>query len=385
MKITDIRVDIIGDGVDVNPDKGGVEPLAVIRMDTDEGLVGYAESFRVPLGVAMAVMHGKESFFGQFLVGEELTHPERLWQKLYDSILHYNRRGWALMCLGALDIAVWDLYGKKLNQPVYELLGGAQRGYFQTPESNPAIEVVPYCTIVSEEWDNDAMIESQVERALILKEKGYRGFKVEPMMSSVQNIIELATRARDALGSDLMLAVDVGYRFNDVEACKRICQELEELDIYFFETPFPVDSFDPYARLAERTTVPLAMGEHAVSRWELQHMIDYGKVQIVQPYMNTCGGITEAKRIVEIAQSRGALVIPGNWSTQILGAATVHLALYSAITPYVEFAPAEVFDSPLRQKIQDLGHSVVNGGIQRPECAGLGIELPQELIDEYRL
>ncbi|MBV7335086.1 mandelate racemase/muconate lactonizing enzyme family protein [Chloroflexi bacterium TSY] len=356
-----------------------------IRVDTDEGLIGYSESFRVPPGVAMAVMHGSDSFLGRFLIGEELTHPERLWQKLYDSIMHYNRRGWALMCLGALDIAVWDLYGKKLNQPVYELLGGAQRGYFQTPESNPVIEVVPYCTIVSDQWDSEAMVESQVERALILKEKGYRAFKVEPMMSSVKNILELATRARDALGPDLMLAVDVGYRFNDVQVCKRICRVLEELDVYFFETPFPVDSFDPYARLAESTSIPLAMGEHAVSRWELQHMIDYGKVHVVQPYMNTCGGITEAKRIVEIAQSRGALVIPGNWSTQILGAATVHLALYSTITPYIEFAPAEVFDSPLRQKIQDLGHPVVNGAIQTPSRPGIGIELHQDLIDQYRL
>lgn len=172
-----------------------------------------------------------------------------------------------------------------------------------------------------------------------------------------------------------------------MQVCKRICRVLEELDIdiYFFETPFPVDSFEPYSRLVKSTSVPLSMGEHPVSRWELQHMIDYGQVSVVQPYMNTCGGITEAKRIVEIAQSQGALVIPGNRSTQILGTATVHLTLYSTITPYVEFAPAEVFHSPLRQEIQDLGHSVVNGTIQIPTRPRIGIELHQELIDEFRL
>ena len=114
-------------------------------------------------------------------------------------------------------------------------------------------------------------------------------------------------------------------------------------------------------------------------------MIDYGKVQIIQPYMNTCGGLTEAKRIVDMAQGRGALVVPGNWSTQILGAATVQLALYSAITPYIEFAPAEIFDSPLRQELQELGHPVVDGAIQMPSRPGIGIEVPQGLIDEYRL
>ena len=114
-------------------------------------------------------------------------------------------------------------------------------------------------------------------------------------------------------------------------------------------------------------------------------MIDYGRVGVVQPYMNTCGGITEAKRIVEIARSRGALVIPGNWSTQILGAATVHLALYSSITPYIEFAAAEVFDSPLRQQLQDLGDPVENGAIQVPTRPGIGIDVPQELIDDFKL
>ncbi len=385
MKITDITVDIIGDGDHINPDKGGVEPLALVRMHTDEGLVGFAESFRVPPGVARAVMHGKDSFLGKQLVGEQVTHPERLWQKMYDSIMHYNRRGWAMMCLGALDIALWDLYGKQCDQPVYELLGGAQRCYFQTPESQPTIEVVPYCTIVSDQWDNDYMIENQIERGLKLQELGYRAFKVEPMMSTVDHIIELATKARDALGPDATLAVDVGYRFNDVQTCVKICKVLEELDIYFFETPFPVDTFEPYAKLAAQTTVPLAMGEHAVSRWECLHMIEHGHLAVVQPYMNTVGGLTEAKRIVEQAKDRGALVIPGNWSTQILGAATVHLAAYSPITPFVEFAAAEVFDSPLRAAIQDLGHPVAGGAIQLPTKPGIGIEIPDELIKQYTL
>ena len=385
MIITDIRVDIIGDDAHVNPDKGGVEPLAIVRIETNEGLVGYAESFRVPPGVARAVMLGRDSFLGKQLIGQTLTHPERLWQRMYDSIMHYNRRGWAMMCLGALDIAIWDLYGQQQNQPVFELLGGYQRCYFQTPESFATAEVVPYCTIVSDQWDNRFMIESQIERGLELQQRGYRAFKVEPMMSTVAHIIELATKAREALGAKAMLAVDVGYRFNDVATCVKICKVLEELDVCFFETPFPVDSYEPYAQLASQTTVPLAMGEHAVSRWECLHMIKYGKVSVVQPYMNTIGGITEAKRIVEQAKDWGALVIPGNWSTQILGAATVHLAAYSSITPFIEFAPAEVFDSPLRKELQELGHPVVDGAIQLPTKPGIGIEIPDELIKSYTL
>ena len=101
--------------------------------------------------------------------------------------------------------------------------------------------------------------------------------------------------------------------------------------------------------------------------------------------MTTCGGLTEAKRIVELALPRGAIVCPGNWSTQILGAASVHLAAYSPITPFIEFAPAEVLDSPLRQELQNAGFPVRDGVISLPMCPGIGYELPQEIEKKFQM
>jgi L-alanine-DL-glutamate epimerase-like enolase superfamily enzyme len=177
--------------------------------------------------------------------------------------------------------------------------------------------------------------------------------------------------------------VDVGYLFNDVPTAARVCRELEEFDIFFFETPFPVDTPEPYARLAARTSIPLAMGEHAVTRWEFLEMMDRGGVSVVQPYMTTCGGLTEARRIVELALARGALVCPGNWSTQILGAATVHLAAFSPITPFIEFAPAEIFESPLRRELQAAGFPVKNGQIELPDDPGIGYTLSEEIRQRF--
>jgi L-alanine-DL-glutamate epimerase-like enolase superfamily enzyme len=298
--------------------------------------------------------------------------------------MHTNRRGWEIIILGAIDVAVWDLYGQRLNEPVWRLLGGVQRGPFQTPAETLPVSITPYCTIVSDVWGGEAMFAQQVARIEHLAALGYRAFKVEPMISPPRDVVELARRARQALGPDLTLMVDVGYLFNDVPTAARVCRELEELDILFFETPFPVDTPEPYARLAAQTSIPLAMGEHAVTRWEFVDMMDRGGVSVVQPYMTTCGGLTEAQRIVELARARGALVCPGNWSTQILGAATVHLAAYSPITPFVEFAPAEVFDSPLRRELQAAGFPVVNGTIGLPERPGIGYALPEELVDGFR-
>lgn len=384
MTITELEVFTIGDGPDIDPDKGGVEPLACVRVHTSDGLTGLAEVFRVPPGVVHATVGDATTHFGRRLIGQAITHPERLWQRMWDAFMHTNRRGWEIIILGALDVAIWDIYGKMLKRPVWELLGGVQRGPFQTPSGEKPV-VIPYCTLVSDSWGGELMFTQQIDRAERLAAAGYKAFKVEPMMSSPSAVVELARRFRKTLGSSLTLMVDVGYLFNDVPTALRVARELEEFDIEFFETPFPVDSMGPYSELAGRTSIPLAGGEHGVTRWEFLDMMDRGGIRVVQPYMSTCGGLTEAKRIVELAQTRGAMVCPGNWSTQILGSASVHLAAYSPITPFIEYAPAEVYDSPLRQAIQDAGFPVRAGEIAIPDCAGIGFELPTEIIERFRM
>ena len=384
-KIVRLETFVIGDGPEIDPDKGGIEPLACLRVHTDDEHVGLSEVFRVPPVVVLATVGGLDTLFGRLLLGQEVTHPERVWQHVWDSLIHTNRRGWEVIILGALDVAIWDIYGQSLGEPVWRLLGGAQRGPFQTHSETNTRGVEPYCTIVSDVWGGESMFTQQLQRIERLLELGYRAFKVEPMMSSPADVIELTQRARKLLGDRPKLMVDVGYAFNDVPTVARICRELEECQLEFFETPFPVDSPLPYARLTELTSIPLAMGEHGVSRWEFLDMMDRGNVAVIQPYMTTCGGLTEAKRIVDLAMARGAVVCPGNWSTQILGTASVHLAAYSPITPFIEFAPAEVFDSPLRKELQLAGLRVNRGLIEFPTTPGIGYQLSEELVTKFRL
>src|SRR5262249_58322660 len=105
---------------------------------TGGGRAALLGGFRVPPGVVQATVGGRETHFGRLLIGQEVTHPERIWQHLWDAFMHTNRRGWEIIILGAIDIAVWDLYGQRLNEPVWRLLGGVQRGPFQTPtETKP--------------------------------------------------------------------------------------------------------------------------------------------------------------------------------------------------------------------------------------------------------
>jgi L-alanine-DL-glutamate epimerase-like enolase superfamily enzyme len=387
MKITRSEVFVLGDPPPPDEEtEGRIGSLAFLRIHTDEGIVGLSEVFAVPPGVVKAVLDGPDSFFGRSLVGEDPITPEHLRTRLYNGMMHGNRRGWAVICIGAVDVALWDIYGKAVGRPVYELLGGAERSRYQVAHgSTDGKAVIPYCTIVSRKWDPESVLREQVERAITLRAAGFRAIKVEPMMSTPETVVELARRTREAIGPDAILAVDVGYLWNDIGVAADVCRRLAEHDVMFLETPFPVDSIEAYAALSRSSPVRIAAGEHTVTRWEFLDLMDRGGVLVAQPYMTTCGGLSEAKQIVDLAQARGALVCPGNWSTQVLGAATVHLAAYSRITPVIEFAASQIYWSPLRKAIQDVGLPVVDGAISLPTAPGIGIDLPSDLIARFRI
>lgn len=385
MKITRTEVLVLGDPQPSERVEHRIAGLAILRIHTDEGLVGLSEVFAVPPGVVKAVLDGPDSLFGAQLVGEDPFPPERLWSRLYNLMLHGNRRGWAVICIGAVDVALWDLCGKALGRPVWQLLGAPERSRYQIASELERGFVTPYCTIISLDYDRESVLRQQVERVARLRDLGFRAFKIEPMRSAPETVIDLARLAREEIGPEPMLSVDVGYRWNDVGQAAEVCQQLLEYEVFWLETPFPVDSMEAYARLAQQTQLRLAAGEHTVTRWEFLELMDRGGVLVAQPYMTTCGGLTEARRIVDLAQPRGALVCPGNWSTQLLGAASVHLAAISPVTPYIEYAPSQVYWSPLLQAIQEISLPVVDGRIAFPDTPGMGVELPEDLIAHFRI
>ena len=371
------------------PSPGGwgvrIRELAFLRVHTDEGPSGLAELFSVPAGVAKAVLDGPDSYLGRHLVGQDPIPPERVWRALHDTVLHSNRRGWQMICIGAVDIALWDLFGKVLGRPVYQLLGGSAHAPHQTVTGSELGAIVPYATIISSEWDRETVLAEQIEHVEALRDSGYRAVKIEPLRSTSATILELTRRAREALGPDRTLCVDVGCLWNDVGAAKEVAARLVPHDVFFLETPFPPESLEAYARLTAASPVRIAAGEHSVSRWEFLDLMDRGGVHVVQPYMSTVGGLTEACRLLDLASPRGVLVVPGNWSTQVLGAATVQFALASPLTPLIEYAPAAIYPSPLRKAIEDLGPPVADGLIRAPEAPGNGVELPEDLVRHFRV
>ena len=168
MKITRTEVFALGDPVPSEPVDERIDELAFLRIHTDEGISGLAEIFSVPAGVARVVLDGPDSFFGRWLIGEDPIPPERLRARLYNGMLHGNRRGWAVICIGAVEVALWDITGKALGRPVYELLGGAERSLYQIHSEAQGREVVPYGTVVaSEPYDDDPHWQEVPDRTLL--------------------------------------------------------------------------------------------------------------------------------------------------------------------------------------------------------------------------
>ena len=199
--------------------------VGLVTIQTDQGIEGHA--FLGGAGRGASNDAGTLiNFLKPILMDQDPLDREKLYHATWQ-----RGRNTTMRCLGAVDVALWDLYGKALKQPVYQLLGGAERASHQVWRAGDGREVVPYCTIISDQWDRDSVLREQVERVVKLRELGYRAFKVEPMYQDPGTIVELARLTRQAVGPGVILCVDVGYLWNDVGTALATIERLVEHDI----------------------------------------------------------------------------------------------------------------------------------------------------------
>jgi L-alanine-DL-glutamate epimerase-like enolase superfamily enzyme len=381
MKITDIEAIVLA-----NPD---VDPLAcdsaqdavVVQVHTDEGVTGVSEVDATPLVVkAFLEAPSSHSFslgMRDLLLGEDPLDVRRLWHKLYDNTMMAARRGMGIHVIGALDVALWDLKGKVEGKPIWKLLGGAARPH-----------VVPYASILPSGPPGPDALSDTTKRMTQVREEGFHAAKIEPVVEITrhdQDVIDMSRLSREALGSDVTLMIDVGYRWQDAKSALYVFRELEELDPYFIETPIFLDRLEAHAELAAATPIRIAVGELNATRFEFVDLIERGAVDVVQPDVPRCGGLTEALRIAEYAADRGRLVVPHAWNTGITAATAIHLSAVSANCPYVEYLPPSMFEAGLRKDLLASEPKLVDGIIPLPETPGLGVELDPDAVEHYRV
>jgi L-alanine-DL-glutamate epimerase-like enolase superfamily enzyme len=386
MKITDIEVHVLVAPNLVASATSSSQDNAVVIVRTDEGISGIGEADTGPWLIQAAInapsSHSMAMSIKGLLIGQDPFDTSALWNRLYTFTCMSGRRGAVIAAMGAIDMALWDIKGKALGLPVYKLLGGAQRDH-----------IVPYASLQPEGRTVKQYGDSLVEWALKARKMGYKAAKLEctldgpyrhmGLSGTDEQMTEIVTACREAVGRDFSLMVDVQYLWRDAKSCLRTVSKWAGLDIFFLETPLLVDNIEGMAFLHREAPMRIASGEWLQTRFEHIELMDKGLVDVVQPDIGRVGGLTEAMRVCNLAEDRGRLIVPHCWKTGISIAAAAHLAAAVPHCPFIEFLPAELCDSALRRELTSDELRIVDGRIPLPEKPGLGVEINPDALRKF--
>jgi L-alanine-DL-glutamate epimerase-like enolase superfamily enzyme len=274
-------------------------------------------------------------------------------------------------------MALWDLAGKALGVPVWQLLGE------QRP--NP---VVPYLTMYSGPSPLPTTIRNTNELVDRAVAGGFRAAKIEALTDTTEDndeIVELVREVRAHAGPDFTLALDVGYRWPTAEAALDCIGRLEEHELFFVETPFMPELVDEYRKLGEASPIPIAGAEILTSYAEFGPLLDAG-IDIAQA--GTCRiGITESDRLARRAGELGRRFVPyGYVSTLFSVAANIQVAAANDNVPLVELAPAAYYPHMImRRELAEPEPIVRDGAFELSTAPGLGLELDEDAVSRYRV
>ena len=388
MKITDVETYVLlADNYDPNLTSSAQDTCLVI-IKTDEGVEGYGECDTSPW-VAKAFIespgtHTMDQCVKDILIGSDPLKIDDLWSKIYVGTAMTGRRGAGVNAISAVDMALWDIRGKYENKPVFELMGGKKQD-----------EIIPYASLQPVGHSFQEYKDSLVEWATKAKDLGFRAVKSEvtlngPYAHSGLNehddkATEVVAAVRKALGPDIKLMIDVQYRWLNADEALPIVKDWEEFDIYFLETPIWTDDIKGYARMHDEAPMKIAAGEWLSTRYEFEDLIINGKIDVAQPDVGRCGGLTEAMKIAKFSQEHKRIIVPHCWKTSVSISATAHFAFSTPNCAFIEYLPPQLCVEILRKELATEGFEYSDGRILPPTKPGLGIELNRNAIKKYQV
>ena len=236
---------------------------------------------------------------------------KKIWYKMYELCYYYGRRSVAIHAMSGIDMAIWDIMGKKLGMPVHKLLGGSFRD-----------KIPAYCSVLMP--DNEDEIKRIADTYL---PQGYTGIKFGwgALGQSDKRDLELVHMCRKAMGDDPKLMIDIGMVWRDYKTAVKLCNEFEQEDVYWVEEPFKPDDLEAYKRLTHAVNMRISAGEEVGTMFEFNELIDKCGIDIIQPDISRCGGITIAKKVIDMAYLHKIPVIPHAFKTGILMSASLQV------------------------------------------------------------
>ncbi len=334
----------------------------LVRITTDGGAVGWGESWAYPEAVSRIIRSG----MGRALIGADVGVPAASIAPLF-GFAAQDRRGLHHMAISALDIAIWDAFGRATGRPIHALLGGARQEAVPAYASGPLLR----------EGDPYADLEPALARYL---DMGFRAFKLRIGVDRRRDAAVLR-RAREIVGPDAMLMADLNEA-STVKEALALAREVEDVGLAWLEEPVPHDDFPAYERLARILPVSLSGGESLYGLSAFRDPIARGAFEIVQPDLALCGGFAEAGRIAALGEAFGVPTVLHVWGAGVNYLASLHFTATLPPRRVGRFSyplhEIDVSHNPLRSFMVDIELDA-QGRVAVPEGPGLGvaIEIPQ--------
>ena len=355
MKITDVKSFVV-DCFRTN--------WVFVKVYTDEGIDGVGEA---TLEYKEKALEGAVEHIRDYLVGQNPLDIEKHWHAIYRDA--YWRGGPVLMsALSAVEMALWDILGKTLGVPVYQLLGG---------------KIHDKVRIYVNGWFAGAKTPEQFgEKAKIAVQRGVTAMKWDPFGKTymqlsnkdMQTAIDCVGAVREAVGNDVDLLIECHGRF-DVATGIRVCHEMEQFKPMLVEEPVPPDNLEALKAVRDKSNLPISAGERLYTRWDYKNMFDLMAADYIQPDISHAGGIMELKKIAAEAECRYIPFAPHNPSGPVANAATLQLA---ASCPNFEILEIMYSDVEWRKDVTNEALEYADGYITIPSKPGLGIEINEE-------
>jgi D-galactarolactone cycloisomerase len=369
MKIVDLKLTGLSGGT---VEGGWAEELTpednintIVEVIADAGLIGIGSAM-----TSSSLVEASVKLLRPFLIGERCDEPARVSEKLRQHTFWQGRGGAVEHAISGIDIALWDLFGKVVNQPVGRLLGGFYRN-----------KIKPYGSLLFDEVGPlREKLKAAVARGFKAIKLGWKPFGRRDAKSDEQ----LIQTAREAVGPGVELMVDAGgsdaFWPHGYKWALRTAQMLAEYDVVWFEEALPPDDIAGFAELRRHSPLPITTGEVFTRRQSFWPLLQQHAVDIVQPDCTKCGGLTEAWRIAWMAYEHNIQWVPHGWNTAVGLAADLQMAGAMPVARYVEFlTPSPYMDElvtvPFRPD--------ADGMLPILDKPGLGIELNQDAMKRY--
>jgi D-galactarolactone cycloisomerase len=358
VKITEVRAIPLAiplaPATPASPWTPGLARQILVRVTTDEGLVGWGECFAY--GATLAVCNVVDDALAPLVVGHDPGHIESLLDRMHRSLMIWGRRGLAMMAVSGVELALWDIAGKAHGVPVYQLLGGLCQSRGRA-----------YASLLR--FDTPTQVAQAVSAALVL---GFTAVKLH------QVDVESVAAAREAAGAEVDIMLDTNCPWT-VEEAIRMGRRLERYDLRWLEEPvWPPEDYAGLARVRRALSIPIASGENEATMLAFRQIIDAGAADIVQPSMTKVGGIAEMKKIATLAAAANVTFVPHSFYFGPGLAATLHVVASTPGVPYVEMPPGRLAAPLTAEPIRFSG-----GAVTVPDRPGLGADPDPQVLTRY--